>query len=62
MKRKLRIAILIDQLVPGGVQKSAINEALELKKLDHQVTLFVLVRLNYFYQYEDLTRDLKVLV
>lgn len=58
--KRLRIAVLIDQLVPGGVQKSAINEALEIKKLGHDATLFVLVKLKYPYQYNDLTKGLKV--
>ncbi|MBI3486286.1 glycosyltransferase [Candidatus Daviesbacteria bacterium] len=60
MTKKLKIGILIDQLVPGGVQKSAIEEARNLKKAGHQVTIFVLVRFNYDYQYQDLTRNLKV--
>lgn len=58
--KKLKIGIVIDQLVPGGVQKSAIQEAKNLIKLGHEVTLFVLVRLHYEYQYEDLSRGLRV--
>jgi len=58
--KKLKIGILIDQLVPGGVQKSAIREAKELIKLHHQVTLFVLIRQKYSYQYQDLIKGLKV--
>ncbi len=60
MINKLRIAILVDQLVSGGVQKAAIWEARELIKLGYQVTLFVLIKLKYDYQYEDLTDNLKV--
>lgn len=56
----MKIGILIDQLVPGGVQKSAIQEAIELKNLGHKVTIFVLVKMQYQYQYEDLSRGLKV--
>lgn len=56
----LKIGVLIDQLVPGGVQKSAIEEAKNLKAMGHEVTLFVLVRLDYKYQYEDLSAGLKV--
>lgn len=60
-KEKLKIGILVDQLVPGGVQKSAIEEARNLKAIGHEVTLFVLVRLHYDYQYQDLSRGLKVI-
>ncbi len=59
--KKIKIGIIIDQLVSGGVQKSAIQEAKELKKLGHDVTLFVLVRLYYTYQYQDLSQGLKVI-
>lgn len=57
----LKIAILIDQLVPGGVQKAAIAEAHELKKLGHIVSLLVLIRTKGSYQYEDLTKGLKII-
>jgi glycosyltransferase involved in cell wall biosynthesis len=57
---KLKIGILVDQLVPGGVQKSAIEEAKNLKTLGHEVILFVLIRLHYDYQYQDLSKGLKV--
>lgn len=61
MNKRLRIGILVDQLVPGGVQKSAIEEAKSLKSFGHNVTLFVLVRYKYKYQYRDLSRGLKVI-
>ncbi len=60
MGKKLKIGIIIDQLVPGGVQKSAINEARELIKLGHSVNLYVLTRSKYEYQYEDLSKGLSV--
>jgi len=58
--KKLKIAILVDQLTPGGVQKTAINEVKELKKLGHVVTLFVLIRLQHDDEYEDLIQDLDI--
>jgi len=59
--KKYKIGILVDQLVPGGVQKSAIQEAQYLKKLGHDVRLFVLVRLDISYQYQDLSTGLEVI-
>lgn len=61
MKNKLKIGVVIDQLVPGGVQKTAIQEAKNLIKSGHEVILFVLVRLHYEYQYQDLSKGLKVI-
>ncbi|OGD89262.1 hypothetical protein A3D81_00555 [Candidatus Curtissbacteria bacterium RIFCSPHIGHO2_02_FULL_40_17] len=60
MHKRLKIAILIDQLVSGGVQKAAIQEAKNLQKLGYTVALFVLVQLTYKYQYEDISEGLKV--
>ena len=59
--KKYKIGILVDQLVPGGVQKSAIQEAQYLKKLGHDVRLFVLVKLDISYQYQDLSTGLEVI-
>jgi len=56
----MKIGIVVDQLVPGGVQKSAIREARELIKVGHQITLLVLIRRPYDYQYDDLIKNLKV--
>lgn len=44
MGRKLKIGILIDQLVAGGVQKTAILEAIYLQKLGYQTKLLILMR------------------
>ena len=41
---RLKIAILIDQLLPGGVQKAAVNETIQLKRLGYCTTLLVLSR------------------
>jgi len=59
--KRLKIAILIDLLVAGGVQKAAIHEAHELIKMGYTVTLFVLVRLKYDYQYEDISQGLTII-
>lgn len=47
MKRRYKIGILIDQLIIGGVQKIAIEDAKNLKKLGADVTLLVLMRKGY---------------
>ena len=47
MKKKgFRIGVLIDQLIPGGVQNAAINEVLYLNKLGFEATLLVLEKSN----------------
>lgn len=60
MSKKLHLGILVDQLVPGGVQRSAIQEARELKQLGHKVTLFVLVRHLNEPRSHDLARGIRV--
>lgn len=44
---KKKIAILVDQLVLGGVQKDAANEVLHLNKLGYNARLEVLMRKGY---------------
>src|SRR3990167_2051067 len=46
-KKFLKIAVLIDQLVPGGVQKYATNEVFHLNQLKHRAKLLVLMRRGY---------------
>ncbi len=60
MKANLKIAILIDQLFPGAVQKIALKEAKELKKLGHKVAFLVLMRRGFEYQYQDLIKELNI--
>lgn len=43
MIKKPKIAILIDLLIPGGVQKTAIAEVINLKKLGFDATLLILM-------------------
>lgn len=44
MKNRTKIAILVDYLIEGGVQKSAIAEALNLKKLGFETTIIILAK------------------
>lgn len=57
---RIKVAVLIDLLVPGGIQKAAIEEVKNLKSLGFKAELFCLVRKKYDYQYKDLTRNLKI--
>lgn len=59
--KKLKIAIIVDQLVSGGVQKAAIEEAKEIRKLGHQITIFALIRTKSKYKYQDLTKGTKII-
>ena len=45
--RLLKIAILIDQLIPGGVQKVAIEEVRNLRKLGFDSSLLILMRKGF---------------
>lgn len=45
--RRLKIGIVIDQLLEGGVQRAAIQEVRSLKKRGHEVTLIILMRKSY---------------
>lgn len=49
--KKLKIAILIDQLIPGGVQKAAINEVRNLRKLGYECSLLILMRKGFENRY-----------
>ncbi len=46
-KRKIRIGIIVDQLLAGGVQLSAIEQVKILNKLGHQAKLVILMRKQY---------------
>jgi len=46
-RRNLKIAIVIDQLLPGGVQKTAINEVRNLRKMGFRTSLLVLMRKGF---------------
>lgn len=47
MKRKLKIGIVTDQLLAGGVQLAAIEQVKELNKLGHKAKLLILMRKKY---------------
>lgn len=47
MKRVLKIGIVVDQLLAGGVQLAAIEQVKELNKLGHNATLLILMRKKY---------------
>lgn len=47
MKNPYKIAIVIDQLLPGGVQKAAIEEVRNLQKMGFQTNLLVLMRKGF---------------
>lgn len=59
-KKHLKIAILIDQLTIGGVQKIALEDARSLQKLSNQVEVLVLMRKGYKPQYKDFTKGVKI--
>lgn len=58
MKQRLKIGILIDQLIPGGVQKAAIFEVKYLRKFGHDVKLLVLMRSGYKMEFASLAKDI----
>jgi len=46
-KRGLKIGIVVDQLLEGGVQKAAIEQVKEINKLGHKAKLLILMRKKY---------------
>ncbi len=59
-KRHYKIGILIDQLIIGGVQKIALEDARELKKMGHSVTLLVLMRKGYHKNFKDFSKGVDI--
>jgi len=47
MNRKIKVGVVIDQLLPGGVQKAAIQEVLNLNKLKFKTKLIILMRKGF---------------
>src|SRR3989344_1490931 len=47
MNRRLKIAVMVDQLLPGGVQKAAIEEVKNLQKLGFETSLIILMRKGF---------------
>lgn len=56
--KKLKIAVLIDQLIPGGVQKIAAAEVKYLNGLGHDATLLILTRLGYQKKFRRLVKNI----
>ena len=52
MNRPYKIAVFIDQLLPGGVQKAAIEEVKNLNKLGIDTKLVILMRKGFEKAYE----------
>src|SRR3990167_6910512 len=59
-KQKPKIAVFIDQLVLGGVQKTAIEDAKNLKKLGVDVTLLVLMRKGYDNKFKGFSKGVDI--
>jgi len=56
----MKIAILVDQLVIGGVQKIAIEDARNLQKLGHKVQLLVLMRKGYNPKFKEFAKQVNI--
>lgn len=56
--RKIKVSVLIDQLIPGGVQKIAIQEVKYLNKLGYEANLLILMRDGYQPKYRALVKDI----
>jgi len=54
---KTKIAVFVDQLVLGGVQKGAIEEVRLLRKLGYQVQIVSLMRKGFKPEYKKLIKD-----
>lgn len=46
-KKRLKIGVVVDQLLAGGVQLVAIEQVKELRKLGHEAKLLILMRKKY---------------
>jgi len=57
VKRKLKIGVVIDQLLPGGVQIAAIEEVKNLIRLGIKAELLILMRKKYSFQFQHLVKD-----
>lgn len=57
-KERLKIGVVVDQLLPGGVQIAAIEEVKNLCLLGHQAELLILMRKKYSFQFEYLVKNI----
>ncbi len=58
MKKKLKIGLVVDQLLTGGVQLAAIEQVKELLKLGVDAKLLILMRKTYTTDFSYLVRDI----
>jgi len=58
MNKKLKIGIVTDQLLAGGVQLGAIEQVKELNRLGHDAKLLILMRKKYSTDFSYLVRDI----
>lgn len=56
--KKLKIGIVVDQLLEGGVQKAAIEQVRELNRLGHESKLLIQMRKNYQTDFSYLVHDI----
>jgi len=58
MNRKIKVGVVIDQLLPGGVQKTAIEEVKNLRKLGCSASLLILMRKGFEKKSQYLVKDI----
>ena len=59
-KKYYKIGILIDQLIIGGVQKIAVEDARSFKRLGHEAEVLVLMRKGYKPEYQEFAKGVKI--
>jgi len=59
-KKHYKIGILVDQLIIGGVQKIAVEDARNINKMGHEATLLVLMRKDANKNYKTFTKGVNV--
>lgn len=58
LKKKLKIGVVVDQLLPGGVQIAAIEEVKNLRELGYSAELLILMRKKYSLQFQSMLNDI----
>jgi len=56
-KKTLKIGIVVDQLLPGGVQIAAIEQVRNLRRLGYNAKLVILMRKKYSFRFDYLVKD-----
>ena len=57
-KRHLKIGVVVDQLLPGGVQLAAIEQVKQLNLLGHRTKLLILMRKKYPQDFSYLVKEI----